>query len=523
MTNTRIIRNRGFTLLEMSAVVVISGIILAAGLQLYRVHLAGQRVRDVSNQLNAMHSLLDAYASKHGFYPCPADPTHPLGHAQYNRASCPASGGTAVRVAGAPRDVDQDGDIDAADTAAISPVLIGIIPFMTLLDNAGPAWASGSNYVVNSVVAHLDAAGRKTYYTAKSIHVSSTASEPAVGGSWQNFWTPITDPDLSLRDLNDYSFQVVTASGSIFVDPWGRRFIYAVTEDMTDPAKTSTVSYGAINIATESGVSLVSPEGSASYVLLSAGENGAGAYNQQGALVTPCTAGQGDSTNCAASNTFIAGLRNLGAGVDYFDDVLYFAPMQKPPAPWTSVTTPSWQSGKMYAVGDYVSNKDNAGIVNYYVVKLAHGSVSANEPGKGASWATNWTQLSNPPQQVMYNTKLGSVGIGTAQPTDALDIVNLGQKGGLQAPLAQTENICDFSGNCFPHSFLSGPTLADPSSPRQNTCEAGKLMTGIVGGKITCEDMPSSLPITVQKNFTCPANQYIYQIDSAGVPKCKAL
>src|SRR5215470_12562579 len=80
--------DRGFTLLEMCAVVVISGIALASFMQGYRVYLAGQRVRDVNNRLATIHPLLDAYASKHGGrYPCPSDPTLAPTDPNYGRES----------------------------------------------------------------------------------------------------------------------------------------------------------------------------------------------------------------------------------------------------------------------------------------------------------------------------------------------------------------------------------------------------------------------------------------------------
>lgn len=128
----RIDRNKqgGFTLIELSVVLIIFGLIMSVFVTLIKNY--GFEQVDAHNELSfsVSKSALLSYNADRGFYPCPADPRLGRNDPNYGREqrvglNCVATGGiqqvTAVGV-----DRNQDGNNDT--------VLIGAVPFVTLLD-----------------------------------------------------------------------------------------------------------------------------------------------------------------------------------------------------------------------------------------------------------------------------------------------------------------------------------------------------------------------------------------------------
>jgi prepilin-type N-terminal cleavage/methylation domain-containing protein len=280
-------RNEGFTLIELTIVVLIFGFIFAsisAGLTIYRKN---EMVRTTQSNIDTAHFSImefrsivdriwddtDIWYSGGVRYPRPAGRCLPMDHPDYGKevslaelAALPASGGcTASCVCLVPgaRDANGDGSLD--------PVLIGAVPVMSIRDAI-------LSYVQN--ILEFDPEAQETTLWALT--------------SWREN-----------------------------LDGWGRMFTYAVTASMTE-ASTYEDLHGAIAVETEDGESLTTPYGAAHIVLVSHGPNGHGAYTPEGAMHAPCDTSLVEGENCNDTAVFLNGLVSLANNADYFDDTLRF-------------------------------------------------------------------------------------------------------------------------------------------------------------------------------------------------------
>ncbi|MFN7113942.1 MAG: prepilin-type N-terminal cleavage/methylation domain-containing protein [Alphaproteobacteria bacterium] len=331
----------GFTLVEFAVVMLISGLIMAAAIHGYKVYLMDKYQRAVYDKLDVLNSSFSVFSSVMQRYPCPSDPTIPTDSPQAGIEDCAAAWALD------PGDCTPSGGICRVDGARNTAALG--------LPTLDPVFIGGIPY--------------------KTIRETTSAATQSI----------------QLASLVDT------------LDPWGFQMSYAVTASQTG-TMTFNSSYGAIDIQTEAGVSLIQPVGSAHFVLVSHGENHKGAYNQQGRMPFPCTAGTADAENCNRTSTFVSGLRNLGAGPLYFDDVI----LQR-----------SYTMSELWKFGD-----------------------TAN---------------------IMYNANAGNVGVGLSDPTQKLDI-----NGNLRTTNLRTNELCDRGGaNCWGPEKIggSGMSCGPPSGP----------------------------------------------------------
>lgn len=251
-------RAAGFTLVEFAVVMMISGLIMASAIHAYKVYLMDKYQRTVYERLDVLNSSFSIFAGTARRYPCPSDSSLPVDDDNAGVENCAAAWALL------PGTCTASGGICRVDGAHNTPAL-----GLTTLD---PVFIGGIPY--------------------KTIRAGAA------------------DPSLKLASLTET------------LDPWGFQLTYAVSASQTDSI-TFNSSYGVIDIRTEAGISLIQPAGTAHFVIVSHGENHKGAYNQQGQISFPCTGGTADFENCNRNNaTFIAGLRNMGAGANYFDDVI---------------------------------------------------------------------------------------------------------------------------------------------------------------------------------------------------------
>lgn len=296
-------KHGGFTLIEFAIVMVLSGLLLAALLHGYKVYLTDKYVREVYEKQKTLSSSFSIYYAARFRYPCPADPTLPFNHPEAgiegisgadpdrclnlldalpNAGDCTGPGGTGICRVDSVRITDGPG-IGNTDP---DPIFIGAVPYKSL--------KSGME------------TDRVCYSRADGEIVTCNALDP----------TQYNPTDASMS----------AASRADVLDPWGFQMTYAVTASQTFQALFNS-NFGAIGIQTEGGVTLLNPENSAHFVVVSHGENHFGAYNQEGQIPYPCPTGAGapdDSENCNADYIFTSGLRRLGEGTTYFDDVILY-------------------------------------------------------------------------------------------------------------------------------------------------------------------------------------------------------
>lgn len=106
-------------------------------------------------------------------------------------------------------------------------------------------------------------------------------------------------------------------------DPWGQRFTYAVTEGLATDG-TYQRDGGNIQILDSAGNPVISPSGTAHYVVLSHGINGAGGTSLGGGgIATPCIAGSMEQENCDGDAVFRRTLLSAtAANANLFDDFI---------------------------------------------------------------------------------------------------------------------------------------------------------------------------------------------------------
>lgn len=117
-------------------------------------------------------------------------------------------------------------------------------------------------------------------------------------------------------------FRSLNLSAQYGVDGWGNRFIYAVTERLTQDDLFDN-NHGGIKINDSASGNMLSTEGTALYAVISTGNDGKGAYNAQGGLKGGGCSGSGiDLENCDMDATFVTTERS--SGTVYYDDLISY-------------------------------------------------------------------------------------------------------------------------------------------------------------------------------------------------------
>lgn len=107
-------------------------------------------------------------------------------------------------------------------------------------------------------------------------------------------------------------------------DGWKARYTYAVTEALASEGSFRQDG-GKIAVVDSNNNTVVSPAGSAQYVIISHGENKSGAYDISGIALGGCNAGALEEINCNRGSAIFRKtiLIAEAEGSDYFDDYLY--------------------------------------------------------------------------------------------------------------------------------------------------------------------------------------------------------
>jgi hypothetical protein len=205
-------------------------------------------------------------------------------------------------------------------------------------------------------------------------------------------------------------------------------------------------------------------QNAAMLVVVAHGQDGKGAYNYDGIMRVPCTGAGLDVENCNGDGIFIiadkgTGIYNPNPGAEFFDDDFTIYRIRRDADKWTA----------------------------------------------GASGT-------------MRNKSGGRVGIGVNLPGTELDV------GGnvLAADVRATEFCSTATGSkpsyCFKASMIGGDSV---TASQCGYTYAPMLMKGIDGSKpenLDCGSVISTLSLTPS---TCPAGQYIKEIDLLGNIVCQ--
>jgi len=356
---------------------------------------------------------------------------------------------------------------------------------------ATPSWTGGIHKVLGArdTLADLDTAKDAVYIGAVPFMALKRAREmtgviSGTGADKLQCLKVGQDPTLASSqiecdansdakiDAGVYRPQTSNASGydkahyDTMYDAYGFKFTYAVTENLTDKSSFDPA-YGAIDVETAGGISLATPQYGAHYVIVSHGANHMGAYtasgNKPSTVGVPCVTGTKDYENCNSDSTFVEEVLSLGKGVDYYDDI--------------------------------VKHSD------YSLAQL---------------WAFNGTNI--------YNVNMGNVGIGTATPTQELEVTSLDAdttKGSVRATNARQKTICDGDGNnCWdPDNFGGSTPNTGACSQSGVPANSAIVMTGIKNGKAACTPTILPLPIVIRLQ-SCPSGTFAKGVSSLGTLIC---
>ena len=268
---------QGFSLLEMSILIIVLGILSVPAIQAYNNYRENRDRTETQEALNNTANALAQYFAINGRYPCPADPALPTTNANHGNevgfggGLCTTGGTSIVRTT---MDWDNDG---VTENNPITPgpdtIVIGSVPYVTLqipLPDSLDARGNKLTYVVTEQMAQTGGGVADTW-GAIQVHVQS-----GTGATTPQITFSPDGPDPDLLPDND-------TDGNGFVDTG---YFHAV--------------------------------------LISHGLNGTGGYSKEGTLLAACPAADadnvGDDENCDNDGNFLFSYSWDVPGANYYDD-----------------------------------------------------------------------------------------------------------------------------------------------------------------------------------------------------------
>lgn len=291
---------KGFTLIELSIVLLIIGILAASTFAAFRPMIEGGRVRTTEANMNRIVDVMSAYIQRNHRIPCPADPDQSVVVQPFGmEVGSGAAGGNI-------------GDCDDPVTEMVE----GIVPFKTLgisIDEVRDGWHNFITYRVSPVFT------RDTTAAGLLVHERCRVEDIwVVGGNNRNpakarFCCPDTavnpNTDLDIRDETNI-------------------VLWPFVRDITPPAGPPTPPWP----YAAAGVSIANPNfdptddnvTALAIILLSHGKNGFGAFLADGTRITAggMVVGDSEGENRNGDNIFVSRPRSMVLSGLYFDDFL---------------------------------------------------------------------------------------------------------------------------------------------------------------------------------------------------------
>lgn len=198
---------RGFSLVEMALVMIISGFMFAVVAAAYNAQLKNNEQELVFENARELEGALFEFVSNARRYPCPADPTLGPGDANYGRENCGPAFGSVQRIT-----VPWDSNNDLVNDT----ILIGSFPFETVMPMLFGSDMSATNTI--------DPWGSKYTYAVTEVLTSAL--------TYNDFWGTINIIDEFGNDILDVPntvHAVLVSHGK------NRRSGYALNGTQIDP------------------------------------------------------------------------------------------------------------------------------------------------------------------------------------------------------------------------------------------------------------------------------------------------
>ena len=183
MTRSRSRSMRGFSLIEISIVLVVIGLIISGGLLAVAPVIQGGKVNESKGKLDRIEQALTLYVIQNGCLPCPADGSLTSTSANAGWSEDSTNAAFYGPSAGAPN--NRPCSNTGCTTSAGAATAMGVVPWKTLgLSEADilDAWAGRVSYAVTSnlttTVASSMVRGSPAIYPVGTITVNNNAATP---------------------------------------------------------------------------------------------------------------------------------------------------------------------------------------------------------------------------------------------------------------------------------------------------------------------------------------------------------
>lgn len=292
------IRERGFTLIEVCIVTIISGLIFLAMFEVYAAYTRSLAFGTTYDNISSLKTAISTFKAKKGRYPCPADRTLASTHPNFGK---------------------ETGVVSALKCDLTLPPW-NLTPGNCYTTGVGltPIGTNGVGGVCMIACSHPGAPPIGT------DPVGTRACGDGTGAT-QNAVVIGAVPIASIRTV----IGARNAPSKIMFDGWGNEFDYVATYQLTN-RNTWKFDHGAISVHDESGNATADIDNDGHYGLVSHGPDQIGAYTRNGTMVSICgfrnpqSYTTGDDQNCAEDGTFISAISNYSKTAFHYDDIVNF-------------------------------------------------------------------------------------------------------------------------------------------------------------------------------------------------------
>jgi prepilin-type N-terminal cleavage/methylation domain-containing protein len=250
---------KGLSLIELSIVLVISGLILVPLLFAAQIYMENYRREKLARLEKVVQYVMKTYAERYFRYPCPA----------------------------------------------LRPTSTNLTAFG---DGGESRTGSGSDYVCSA----------PTVDGARNAWSSGSASNNVMYGVLPEYtWEKVKQADGSIVDARIYLKDLIPTDEPIvndFLDPWGGRLTYLVTKGLTNTSTFNPLN-GTVSVVDENNYPTDGIDKNGHYALISHGSDMGGAVNRNGIISKPCpssSVSELEYPNCniasQASNPIVSGL-----------------------------------------------------------------------------------------------------------------------------------------------------------------------------------------------------------------------
>jgi len=445
---------KGFTLIEVCIVTIISGLLFVSAYDLYSRYSRQGAFDTTIDNIQSVSVEIAAFRGKRNRYPCPSDRTLPSTDPNFGK------------------------EVGAAATKCTLPP--GLVPGKCYSALAGitPAGTNGVGglcmVACSFPTGNPDGSGTNPCGDKTGLTVGDGAGGNAnailIGGI----------PINTIRQ----TIGTDGKSANIMYDGWGSQIDYAVTYQLTN-FNTYVYDHGAITVHDENGNDTADIVNNGHFGLISHGPDRIGAYTGSGQMTSICGSHVpqsyvnpiipfpigpgGDDENCANVPTYIQGIRNDSKTAQHYDDITYFG---------TVVTGGLWAQ----LIGSSDMQNINPGMVNVGTAAAppaATVALNVGDPGGGNELGvlkavnnTKAAQLCDFDGTDCFNISAITTGV-TPCPVVA----------GVQQVMTGITTVAGVtSPTCAAPVFNAPATIADQS------CPSGHWMTGLTTtGIIICQ------------------------------------